>query len=219
MKKIKHGNEIMAKKDVTMDEENVNINDMENEYVKEVDGADTDDVSSHSVATDGVRARRALTLKQMVPSQDWIMQNIVAGGKGTRATVGRIFGIVTNTVEKENEVQGQIIRSVACVGVLNSESYLTGEISQGSSVYFPMAYAEQIDALFKSDPSIKVIEVDCDIGLEATGKTIPYEWVTTAWLEGKEMATLKRLRNARKRPDNLLLSADGLPKQLTAPIK
>jgi hypothetical protein len=173
----------------------------------------------HSEATDGIRARRGLTLKQLVPSQDWIMQNIVAGGKGTRATVGRIFGVVTSTQRKTNMVQDQAIESVACIGILNSESYLTGEVSQGSSVYFPMAYAEQLEALFKADPSINVIEVDVDIGLEATGKTIPYEWVTTAFLEGREMAVLKRMRGARKRPEHLLIAPDGAPKQLTAPAK
>lgn len=169
--------------------------------------------------SEGLRARRGLTMKNLLPSQDWIMKNVVAGGKGTRATIGRIFGMVTGVQHRDNEVNGQILHSIACVGMLNAESYLTGELSQASSCFFPMAYAEKIDAIFKADPTVKVIEVDCDIGLEATGKTIPYEWVITAFREGEEMAILKRLRNARKRPDNLLIAPDGAPKQLTAPAQ
>lgn len=190
-----------------------------NELVTENKPETETEETGGSVSTEGVRARRGLTLKQLVPDQDWIMKNIVANGKGTRATVGRIFGIVTGCQRKQNDVQGKLIDSIACVGILNSESFLTGEISQGSSVFFPMAYAEQIAALFDADPSIKVIEVDCDIGLEATGKTIPYEWVTTAFLEGKEMAILKRLRAARPRPTHLLAGPDGAPKQLTLAAK
>ena len=210
----------MAKKSEQTDNDQETMQETEQETNHEEGQKSVGDQLA-STQTEGIRARRGLTLKQMVPSQDWIMQNIVAGGKGTRATVGRIFGVVTSTQRKTNMVQDKAIESIACVGMLNAESYLTGEISQGSSVYFPMAYAEQVEAMFKADPSITVVEVDCDIGLEATGKAIPYEWVTTAYLEGKEMAVLKRMRNARKRPDNLLIAPDGTAKQLqlTAPGK
>lgn len=171
------------------------------------------------VVGDGVRARRGLSPKQLVPSIDWIMKNIVGGGKGTKATVGRIYGVVTSAARKQNEFQGNLIDSIVCNGVFNAESFLTGEISQGSSVYLPMAYAEQIATAFAMDKTITAIQIDCDIGLEATGKAIPYEWVTTAFLEGKEMAILKRMRAARARPENLLIGADGMPKQLTIAAK
>ena len=169
--------------------------------------------------TEGVRARRGLTMKQLVPDQDWIMKNVVAGGKGTRAVIGRIFGIVTKFERKQNEFQGTMIDSIVCNGVFNSESFISGELSEASSVFFPMAYAEKIAAVMEADPTIKVVEVDCDIGLEATGKTIPYEWVVTAYREGKEMALLKRIRGARQRPTNILVAADGTPKSLPAPTK
>jgi hypothetical protein len=172
-----------------------------------------------STVTEGVRARRGLALKQLIPDQDWIMRNVVGGGKGTRATVGRIWGVAMNTARKQNLVNDQTIESIAVGGIFNAESYVTGEISEGSTCFFPMAYAEKIEALFASQPDIKVIEVDCDIGLEATGKTIPYEWVTTAFREGEEMAVLKRIRGTRARPTNLLAAPDGTPKQLTAPTK
>lgn len=172
-----------------------------------------------TLSEEGVRARRGLSPKQLVPSIDWIMKNIVGGGKGTRATVGRIFGVVSSAQRKTNEFQGQMIDSIVCNGMFNAESFLTGELSQGSSVYLPMAYAEQIITAFATDKTITAIQIDCDIGLEATGKAIPYEWVTTAFLEGKEMAILKRMRAARARPTNLLVGPDGAPKALPAPSK
>lgn len=160
-----------------------------------------------SVQTHGVRARRALMLKQLLPNPDWINKNIVAGGKGTRGVIGRIYGIVTSTTRKTNVLpDGTPSESVACGGVLTSESYITGEISECSVAYFPAAYSEKIEALFKSDKDLKVVEVDVDIGLEATGKTIPYEWVIIAYREGAEMAVMKRLRASRGRPAQLLLT-------------
>lgn len=150
----------------------------------------------------GTRARRALMLKQFLPSLDWINKNVVAGGRGTKAVVGRIWGVATGFERKESEYQGRILQSIMVKGVFQSESFVTGELAESTAVFFPMAYAEKIAALFEADKTISVIEVDADIGLEATGKTIPYEWVVIAYLEGKEMEVLKRLKNSRARPHN-----------------
>lgn len=170
-----------------------------------------------SVATDGVRARRAMMLKQFVPNPDWINVNIVAGGKGTRATLARIFGIATGHEEKMNTLpDGSVSKSIFVKGMFQSESYITGELSEASGVYFPMAYAEKIAAVFDG-LGVKTVEVDCDIGVEATGKTIPYEWVVTAFREGQEMDVLKRIRGTRARPTALLIGSDGAPKELPTP--
>ena len=181
---------------------------------------DQSNAASGSVETDGVRARRGLMPKQFLPDPDWINKNVVAGGKGTKAVIGRIWGIVTKTDRKTNTLpNGDSSETIVCTGVFNSEGYLTGEVAEASSVYFPMAYAEKIEAVMKADPSIKVVEVDCDVGLEATGKTIPYEWVIVAYREGAEMAVLKRLKGTRGRPASVLTAPDGSPKALPAPTK
>lgn len=171
-----------------------------------------------SVETDGTRARRAIMLKQFVPNPDWINVNVVAGGKGTRATLGRIYGVATGYERKNNTLpDGTISASIFVKGMFQSEGYVTGELSEASGVYFPMAYAEKIAACF--DMKVTTVEVDCDIGLEATGKTIPYEWIVTAFREGQEMDVLKRIRGTRARPVALLTGADGAPKALAAPSK
>jgi hypothetical protein len=171
-----------------------------------------------TVETDGTRARRALMLKQFIPNPDWINKNIVAGGKGTQMAVGRIWGVATSIGRKQNTLpDGKIVDSIVVNGIFQAESYLTGELSEASSVYFPMAYAEKIAALFASVEGLKVVEVDCDVGLEATGKTIPYEWVIIAFREGEEMAVLKRIKGTRGRPTNaapLALAGPAAVKQI-----
>lgn len=173
---------------------------------------------SGSVETEGTRARRAIMLKHFLPDGEFINKNVVAGGKGTQAKVGRIYGIATGYSRKNNTLpDGKVTESIVVNGMFHGESYLTGELSEASSVYFPMAYAEKIAACFEMGS--RTVEVDCDVGVEATGKTIPYEWVVIAFREGEEMDVLRRIRGTRARPTALLVSADGTEKALPAPAK
>ena len=171
-----------------------------------------------SVIEGGARQRRAVMLKHFIPDADWINKNVVAGGKGTQKLVGRIFGMATGYENRENTLpDGSISKSIFVKGIFETENYLDGTVARAGGVYFPLAYAEQIKAAFDADATVKVIEVDTDIGLEATGKTIPYEWVVIAHVEGKEMSPLKRLKSSRGRPANApRLTAPAEPAMLPA---
>ena len=161
-----------------------------------------------TTAEAGMRVRKSFMLRQFIPSPDWINVNVVAKGKGTRVTIGRVFGVAESAEEKENVLpDGSTSKSTVLKGVFNSESYLDGEIGQSTSAYLPEAYAGKIRTMFAADKNLKLVELDCDIGLESTGKTIPYEWVVVAYREGAEMAVLKRIANSRGRP----ASAPPLP--------
>lgn len=156
----------------------------------------------------GVRTRRVIVLKQFVPGPDWINQNVVAKGKGTQVMIGRIYGVAFEVGRKTGTLpDGSPSENIFVRGQFESLNYITGEVGEASTVYFPKAYAEKLEMVFKGDETIKVVEVDVDVGVEATGKTIPYEWVTVAFVEGGKAATLKRLRTARAKPAQLLLTA------------
>lgn len=166
----------------------------------------------------GVRARRAIMLKEFVPNQDFINKEVVAKGKGYQVILGRIFGFVTGIADKENTLpNGEKAKSIVCNGQFETENYLTGEVSAASSVYFPSSFSEAIKAMFAADDALKVVEVDTDIGLEATGKTIAYTWVVINHISGEAQTPLKVLRGKRSRPDNApKLAAPAAQKQLTA---
>lgn len=162
-----------------------------------------DGETASAIASKGLRARKAFMLKQLVPSPDWIMKNVVAGGKGTQITVGRVYGIVTRVERKTNTLNdGKVVASIALMGAFQSESYVTDELSEAASVYLPLAYAEQVATAFENDKEMTSAEVDVDIGIEATGKTIPYEWVIIAFTEGAAVNVLRRLKGSRGRPAN-----------------
>lgn len=189
---------------------------------------------------EGVRARRSIMLKQFLPGEgiDWINKNIVAAGKGTRATFGRIYGTCTGYEVRTNTLpDGTPAQSIALKGDFETENFMTGEIGSGTLAFIPAAYSEKVKAIFDANAilndegreignHVRTVEVDIDVGVEATGKTIPYEWVVVAFREGAEMATLKKLRNSRQRPAYVMRHGEGdkavmieaKPRPQTAPL-
>lgn len=175
-----------------------------------------------TMAPQGSRARKAFMPKHLVPDPDWINKNIVVNGKGTRATLGRVFGVAMDYKVKVNQLpNGQTAESTCLQGKFQIESFMTGELSDAVEIYLPDAYSMQVRAMMAADETIKVVEVDVDVGVEATGKTIPYEWVITAYRNGDEMAVLKRLRESRRRPEGVgvLTSAAGKPLAIAGPAE
>jgi hypothetical protein len=181
------------------------------------------DVIGTEPTQEGIRARRAVMLKQFIPGEniDWIMKNVVAGGAKTRATLGRVFGICTGYELKHGTLpDGTPSTSIALKGAFQTESYVDGEVGECTLAFLPAAYGEKLKAIFDANAltnsagdvignNVKMIEVDVDVGVEATGKTIPYEWVITAFREGAEMAVLKRMRQSRARPAFVLKTGEG----------
>jgi len=172
---------------------------------------------------EGVRARRAIMLKQFLPGDgiDWIMKNVVSQGKGTRATFGRVYGTCTGYEIKTGSLpDGTPSQSIALKGDFETENFMTGEIGSGTLAFIPAAYAEKVQAIFDANAitnaegqvignHVRTVEVDIDVGVEATGKPIPYEWVVIAFKEGSEMAVLKKLRNSRARPAFVMQAGEG----------
>ena len=153
-----------------------------------------------AAASQGRRARSSFMMKNFV-DPDWIMKNVVAKGKGSKAMVGRVFGIVTGTKEKKGSLpNGDPSVSIVLEGTFETESYLDGEVSTPSAVYFPNSFALSIKSMFAADERIKAVEIDCDVGVEATGKGIPYAWVIVNFVESEHQSPLKKLKAARKTP-------------------
>jgi len=172
---------------------------------------------AQATASQGVRARRAIMMREFIPSQDFVAKNVIGPGKGTLVILGRVFGFVTGITEKAGKLpNGEPSVSIVANGQFETENYHTGEVSQASAVYLPNAAAEALKAQFAADPDVKLIEIDMDVGLEATGKTIPYSWYVANHVEGQAATPLKALKSRRGRPANAVaLAAPAAQKQLT----
>lgn len=154
------------------------------------------DTNTTQDGTEGKRVRRVLTMKNFT-TPEWVLQNVVAKGKGTAVKVGRVYGVATEVKKRTNEVNGKPVESIAVIGTFEGVRLDTGETTNATTVYFPMAYAEQVAATLV-DPAVTMLQIDVDIGVEATGKAIPYEWTVTAFLSEREASVLTMLRNRRQ---------------------
>lgn len=166
--------------------------------------ADFDDTYAEaSVVQDGdedapVRSVRAISMKAFLPpeGQSWINKTIVSQGKGFQKMLGRMYGMAARTERKVNDHQGKQLTSVSLIGAFECVVFETGEVISASQVYLPMAFAEQVEASLSLD-GVSNVQIDVDVGIEATGKTIPYEWVIYSHLAGAAQKALRRLRARR----------------------
>ncbi len=160
----------------------------------------------------GKEVTSVLTMKRFA-SPDWIMQNCVVKGAGTKVQVARIIGKAMQAERKQNTYQDKTLESIVLRGVFEGENLLTGEIISASEIYLPRAYAQQVAVMFM-DETVKRVELDLDIGVRATGKTIPYEWTCTTFTDDGFGAELSRIRS-RRRPNPLTLAHDKPAAQIT----
>lgn len=163
----------------------------------------------------GIRSRKIIAMPQFIPSADWVNQNVVAKGKGTKVTVGRLYGIVTGTKEKLNKLpSGEEKTSIALLGMFEAVNLHDGEVSNANVAYLPDTVGETMKAMFAADPDLKTVQIDMDVALEATGKMIPYTWAITNYVKDESANPLAALRNNRVTP---ALTGPAKPAQLAAP--
>jgi hypothetical protein len=96
--------------------------------------------------------------------------------------MGRVFGICSGYTVKTNTLpDGTPSQSIVLGGAFQTENYMTGELGEGTQLYLPAAYSEKVKAIFDTGAvmdeagreirnSVRMVEIDCDIGVEATGK-------------------------------------------------
>ena len=128
------------------------------------------------------------------------MVNVVGKGKGTHIAVGRVFGVAYEAETRTNKVSRggaeQELTSIGLKGLFQAER-LDGQTQTFSLLFLPMAFAEQI-AMALNLPDTKQADFDVDIGVIATGKTIPYEWTVTSYIEGRAERALRQMRGTRR---------------------
>jgi hypothetical protein len=151
---------------------------------------------------EGVRVDQALTMPLLLPcaraeAVDWIMRNVVGRGRGTHVKVGRIYGIAVKATGKETEHQGKKLASIMLTGTFGMESALSGLTYEHADLYLPNGYARQIEAALSLGAT--QVEFDVDVGIEATGRTIPYAWTVIAYLRASNASPAFARLAARRR--------------------
>jgi hypothetical protein len=148
---------------------------------------------------DGMRVDQALAMRHLCPGSDaqsWAMSNVCLHGKGTHMKVGRVVGVAIAAEDKVNEVQGKQISSILLTGQFRMQSDLTGEVRENAELYLPTGYAKQIKTALKM--GAESVEFDVSVGIEATGKSIPYAWTVISHLRARRMDRLERIWQRRQ---------------------
>lgn len=169
-------------------------------------GIEAEQHDAAGLTDQGVRVQRVMTMNTFYPSIDWIMTEIVGKGVGTHVSVGRLYGKANATERQTNDYKGKQLQSVVVSGMFEAVTLSTGEITRCSRIYLPMSFAEQIEMALRANPGA-LIDVDVDIGIEATGKSIPYTFTVTSYLEGQAERALRQMR--MRRPTRLAIGATG----------
>lgn len=164
-----------------------------------VDAAAVD--SDHAEVGEGTTIRRAFTMKNFLPATgylDWIMKNVVGKGSGHHELVGRVYGMVyeaeKRTTRWKDKGEEKDIASIALSGDLQAQAK-DGRTTTFDILFLPMAFATRIERALRN--GAHQVEIDVDIGIEATGKVIPYEWTVTSYLSGRAERALRNMANSR----------------------
>jgi hypothetical protein len=144
----------------------------------------------------GIRARRVMTMKAFLPDADWIVKNVVVHGRGTHVSVGRLYGKAARSERTTKMWQDKQLTSVRIEGMFEAIGLITGEVTRCTTVYLPLAFAEQVEMALLTNPG-SIVDMDVDIGLEATGNAIPHEWTVTSYIDGAAERAMRAMRNRR----------------------
>jgi hypothetical protein len=168
----------------------------------------------------GQRVRKVITTKDFIPGRDtaWIIQHVCTQPKGTYVRLGFLAGFITGCHRSQTDWQGKSLQSVWLEGMFEATLGATGEVIQAPNLILPLAYGELVEGAFKqaSNQGIERMqaELDVEIGVEATGRSIPYEWVVISYVTGEAQ---RALRAVRKRQAARLAKQKETPPALAKP--
>jgi hypothetical protein len=167
--------------------------------------AHADPIEAEAYDDRGQRVGRILTPKDLLPASDpQFTARLGIEPPGTLVILGSLIGVVNSTERKTTQWQGKDLESVWLNGEFEMVKRQTGEVKAAPTAILPKAFGITIETALAGlkgnfngeGHDAAQLTIDCDIGLESTGRPIPYEWVVIYYREGKAQ---KAMRDARAR--------------------
>jgi hypothetical protein len=173
----------------------------------EITRIDPNEAAALAADDKGQRVGRIITTKDWANGRD--PNAIIAGSPpGTRILLGSLRGVVDTTERSTHTYKDKPLESVWLNGEFEAVVAETGEVKAAPTAILPKAFGITIEtaiAGLKREASLGggsdgQLTIDCDIGLEATGRPIPYEWIVIYYREGKAQKAMRDVtarQNAR----------------------
>ena len=168
----------------------------------EITRIDPQEAAALAADDKGQRVGRIITTKDWANGRD--PNTIVVGNPpGTRFLLGSLRGVVNSTERNTHTYKDKELESVWLNGEFEAVVAETGEVKAAPTAILPKAFGITIEtalAGLKRDGGEAELTIDCDIGLEATGRPIAYEWIVIYYREGKAQKAMRDVtarQNAR----------------------
>lgn len=143
---------------------------------------------------EGQVIKSALTVRDMISKSD-ALKLIANLEPGQGKWIGRVIGVCVGTFTKGHTLpDGKKIESIGLSGMFEIEKP-DGTRVTAAKIFMPgSAYGLEMHTLFLKSPEAMSVEVDCDIGISATGKSIPFEYVVRTHIKHDLQAELRGRR-------------------------
>lgn len=141
--------------------------------------------------------------------KDAILPLIAGKPRGFGVQLGRIAGYATSCERRENTagLKGQdgkpVPPSVWIKGEFEATILATGELRSARFLILPRAAGELIEEAFSAGAQRAFMDIE--LGLEATGRTIPYAYTVTAY-GGRDSESRRAVRAIRARQEQRALA-------------
>jgi hypothetical protein len=161
----------------------------------EVLGPDPGDTLATDTSAVPIQIENYIAPRLLIADPEWINKHVVAKGRGTEVYIARIFGVARMAEAKTKEYEGKTLESVCLTGMFEAQNFTSGKVIRSRNLYLPNMYAKQVLASLSDAGADSRAPLDLLLGVRATGKTIPYAWTVTSFVDdrmGQELEAMRR---------------------------
>lgn len=173
---------------------------------------------------EGMRLENYVSPRTFVDVKD-IVPLLAAVPVGQPVGIGHIAGFVTSYERRESSLPvkpGEKVppASIWLRGVFDATSYQTGEITRATWAILPRVMGELIAEAMDNNEGEAVLDIE--LGVAATGKTIPYRYTVTTYRATRQQAALaairtRHMRRVKERRAAEVIEAEKAASRLVAP--
>lgn len=142
---------------------------------------------------EGVRLDNVITPRTFISKDDI---DVALGGKpkGSTITIGHVAGYVRHSERREGMLpDGKTkVESIWLRGHFEATVYSTGEVRTAAWCILPRVMGEAIEGALQDGVDTAVLDIE--LGVEKTGRNIPYAYTVTSYMENKAQAAISTIR-------------------------
>lgn len=162
--------------------------------------------------TTGTRIETFISPRTFV-SQEWCLQNIASKPRGHHVTIGRIAGYAVASERRDSAMPVKpgdkpMPASVWIKGEFEAVVLTTGELKSARWLILPRAAGELVEQAFQDGAERAFL--DLELGVEATGRSIPYAYTVTTY-GGRDNEARRMVKAIRARQEARALTRERAP--------